>query len=196
MAENILSDYIRFPFRFHEILNDSQKMDFKLASNPDVGALLRTLVSSKPKSKILELGTGTGLGAIWIIDGMDNSSEFHTVENDKKLLSILQKYFSEDSRVKIYNSTGEDFISKNINVKYDFIFADTWPGKFILLDEVLDMIKIGGIYLIDDMKIMNDWPKEHIEKVSILREKLNKRTDFNVCNLEYSTGLMICSKLF
>lgn len=32
----------------------------------------------------------------------------------------------------------------------DFIFADTWHGKYLMLAEVLDMLNPGGLYIIDD----------------------------------------------
>jgi predicted O-methyltransferase YrrM len=53
-----------------------------MASEPLVGALLRTLVASKPAGRFLELGTGTGVATTWMLDGMDPASALTTVDTD------------------------------------------------------------------------------------------------------------------
>ena len=46
---------------------DTRKIEFKMASEPLVGSLLRTLAASKAKGRFLELGTGTGLSTAWLL---------------------------------------------------------------------------------------------------------------------------------
>src|SRR5689334_25145131 len=48
---------------------------------------------------------------------------------------------------------------KNKSQKFDYIFADTWHGKYLLLDEVLSMLNRGGLYIIDDMLPQPNWPE-------------------------------------
>ena len=63
-----------YPATLDLIINDTQKMGFDMASEPKTGSLLRALAASKPNGKFLELGTGTGLSAAWILSGMDKKS--------------------------------------------------------------------------------------------------------------------------
>ena len=51
------------PDGYDEILRDSKAIQFGMPSDMQTGALLSVLVASKPQGTILELGTGTGLGA-------------------------------------------------------------------------------------------------------------------------------------
>jgi predicted O-methyltransferase YrrM len=64
-------DVLNLPAMFEGIESDTRQLDFPLASERTTGALLRTLAASKPGGRILELGTGTGLSACWMLDGMD-----------------------------------------------------------------------------------------------------------------------------
>lgn len=51
----------------------------------------------------------------------------------------------------IISIDGDKWIKDNKRQKFDFIFADTWHGKYLLLEDVLLMLNNGGIYIIDDM---------------------------------------------
>ena len=78
---------------------------------------------------------------------------------------------------------------------FDFIFADTWPGKYNHLEQTLNLLKIGGIYLIDDMKRQDNCPKGHEKKVEDLISYLENRDDFNICKINAFSGVVICTKL-
>ena len=48
-----------------EIQAKSKEIGFSMPSDHYVGSLLKTLVTSKPKSRYLELGTGTGFDLVF-----------------------------------------------------------------------------------------------------------------------------------
>ena len=54
-----------------------------------IGSPLKTLISSKPGSNLLEIGTGIGLSLSWMIDGMDANSTITSVDNDSQLIEIF-----------------------------------------------------------------------------------------------------------
>ena len=62
---------INLPPHYSDILHESLEAGFTMPSDKQTGALLRVLASSKPNGRFLELGTGTGLGVTWLLDGMD-----------------------------------------------------------------------------------------------------------------------------
>ena len=76
----------------------TEESGFTMASQPRQGALLRTLAASRPKSHLLELGTGTGLATAWLLDGMDSGSTLRTVDNDPGAVSIAREHLGADPR--------------------------------------------------------------------------------------------------
>ncbi len=179
-----------------EIENKSKEIGFTMPSDLYIGTLLKTLITSKPKSNILELGTGIGLSLSWMIDGLDSESKIISVDNDPKLIKIAQKYFGDDKRIKLVCSDGTEWIKNYNEGKFDLIFADAWPGKYSEVDEILNLIKIGGLYIIDDMLVQPNWPEGHQENVEILIEYLENRKDFNLTKMNWSTGIIIAAKKF
>jgi hypothetical protein len=52
----------------------------------------------------------------------------------------------------------------NRGKKFDYNFADTGYGKCLLLNEALNMLNKGGLYITDDMLPRPNWPEGHHEK--------------------------------
>ena len=63
---------------------------FSMASEPLVGAMLRTLVASRPAGRFLELGTGTGIATAWLLEGMDEHSKLISVDNDAGVQAVAK----------------------------------------------------------------------------------------------------------
>jgi predicted O-methyltransferase YrrM len=181
----------RFPSTFQDIHSDTDVMGFTMASDPLTGSLLRTLAASKPGGRFLELGTGTGLSTSWLLDGMDEGSTLVTVDNDPALLAIAKRHLGHDTRLELVGSDAGDWLAEHEGESFDLIFADTWHGKYLMLDEALAMLGPGGLYIIDDMLPQPNWPEGHAEKASRLAVNLMGRSDLQVTQLNWSTGLFI-----
>lgn len=102
-----------------EIEAKSKETGFSMPSDLYIGSLLKTLVTSKPKSNLLELGTGTGLSLSWMIDGMDSESRITSVDNDPELSEIAESFFGNDERVKIMCADGTEWIRNYGGDKFD-----------------------------------------------------------------------------
>jgi predicted O-methyltransferase YrrM len=191
-----MTDEIRQPIPsfYLEIEKATKEHGFTMSSDILTCSLLRTLASTKPAGKFLELGTGTGLSTSWILDGMDSSSGITSLDNDDILLKIAQSYLGHDRRLHLVHSDGEEWIMANLGQKFDYIFADTWHGKYLLLDEVLEMINKGGIYIVDDMIPQPNWPEGHQEKAEKFVEYLENRGDLFVTKQYWATGIIIAVK--
>jgi predicted O-methyltransferase YrrM len=156
--------------------------------------LLRTLAAAKPGGRFLELGTGTGLSTSWILDGMSDESSLTSVDNDPKLLEIAQSFLGSDPRLDLICLDGQEWVEANSDQKYDYIFADTWHGKYLMLDEVLAMVNKGGFYLVDDMLPQSNWPDGHAQKALNLIEYLDTREDFTITKQDWATGIILAVK--
>src|ERR1700754_693833 len=90
-----------FPIAYAAIEKATQAAGFTMASDALTGSLLRTLAASKPSGRFLELGTGTGLSASWILDGMDADSILISIDNDDKFLAIAEQFLGTDNRLQL-----------------------------------------------------------------------------------------------
>jgi len=180
-----------FPRAYYQIEEATKASGFDMASDVLTCSLLRTLAASKPAGSFLELGTGTGLSTSWILDGLDKESTLISVDNDDNLLNIAKAFLETDSRLNLISSDGGDWIENNRNIKFDYIFADTWHGKYLLLDEVIAMLNIGGLYIIDDMLRQPNWPEGHQEKAIKLIKDLESRDDLHITKQVWATGIVI-----
>jgi predicted O-methyltransferase YrrM len=184
------------PKILYEIEAKSKEIGFTMPSDRYVGSLLKTLIASKPNSRLLELGTGIGLSLSWMIDGMDAESRLTTIDNDPKLIEIARAYFGKDSRVEILCMDGTRWINGYKGEGFDLVFADAWPGKYSDIEKLLDLVNVGGFYIIDDMSIQANWPEGHHENVNNLIDYLEKREDFNLTKLDWSTGIIIMTRKY
>jgi predicted O-methyltransferase YrrM len=184
-------DIPRKPAMIDAIIDDTHAIGFDMASEPLVGALLSMLAASKPGGRLLELGTGTGHGTAWILAGMDAASQLDTVENDVMVLEIARRHLGGDRRVTFHPMDGASFIANTPRGMYDFIYADAWPGKFSHLDETLDLLKPGGVYVIDDLLPQPNWPEGHAPKVPVLIDRIEGRADLAAVKLAWASGIMI-----
>ena len=176
------------------IETDTKVSGFTMSSERKTGSLLRSLAATKPGGRFLELGTGTGLSTCWILDGMDSESQLISVDDDENVLSIAQKRLGTDTRVEFVCEDGAKFLTTIAGQRFDFIFADTWPGKFTHLDEALCLLKPGGFYIIDDLLPQTNWPEEHAAKIPRLIEALEMRQELFVTKLNWATGLIIATR--
>lgn len=184
------------PENYTEILRRSEEMDFTMPSDLYIGALLKTLISSKRHANVLELGTGASLSLAWMVDGLSQDSYITSVDNDQELSDLARTYFQNDQRVEIVCEDGAIWLQNYIGDQFDLIFADAWPGKYDLLDETLELVKVGGMYVIDDMDSQPNWPEGHEEKALALVDYLDQQKNFNLTKMNWSTGVIIATRTY
>jgi predicted O-methyltransferase YrrM len=175
------------------IQRDSDQLGFTMASEPKTGSLLRSLAASKPGGRFLELGTGTGIGTAWLLDGMDRDSRLQSVDSDPVVSDIARRHLGHDPRLTLYLMDGAAFLLQS-QQQFDLIYADAWPGKFTHLDLALSLIRVGGFYFIDDLLPQTNWPEGHAPNVAALIRDLESRAGFVCCKLSWASGLMILVK--
>jgi predicted O-methyltransferase YrrM len=190
MTDEIIQNY---PINYLDIDEATKQSGFTMSSDPKTCSLLRTLASAKPGGRLLELGTGTGLSTAWILEGMDDGASLTSIDNDTVFLAIAKQYLI-DSRLTLVNKDAGEWIVENRDLAFDFIFADTWHGKYLMLEETLEMLNPGGLYIIDDMLPQSNWPEGHQEKALKLLKALDNRTDLNLTRQCWATGIVIASK--
>jgi predicted O-methyltransferase YrrM len=188
-------DHLNPPAVLKQILQESEVLSFRMASDLLTGSLLRTLAASKPAGKLLEIGTGTGIATSWLLDGMDQESQLITIDQDADVVSVAKKYLEHDNRVTFYTEDAGPWLERISDHSYDLVFADAWPGKYSHLEEALRLLKAGGLYVIDDMLPQPNWPEGHGDHVDRLLAVLEKRSDLLLTKMAWSTGVIVAVKI-
>lgn len=171
------------------------KSGFDQTSQTKTGVLLRTLAASKPRGKLLELGTGAGHSAAWILDGMDTLSTLTSVDKDGSIQKIAQDTI-DDPRVKFVTQAAGEFMLEEATESYDLIFADAWEGKYSHLDTAIGLLKRGGFYIVDDMLPQPNWPEGQKYKVPLLQQTLPNFANLTLLPLDFGTGYIVAVKTY
>lgn len=173
----------------------AEALGFKMSCVPEVGRLLRTLAAAKPAGRFLELGTGIGASAAWMLGGMDKDAHLTSVDSDAAAQDIAREILGDDERLRFVCGDGDDFINRDVRGSYDLIFADAFPGKFAWLDEALDLLAPGGIYVVDDLLPQDTWPENHQPSVDAFRAAITARDDLTITDFgDWSTGVLVAVK--
>jgi len=179
------------PAALEAILRDTHAIGFAMASEAKTGTLLKALAASKPAGRILELGTGTGVGTAWLLAGMDPDARLDSVDNDPAAQDIARRHLGHDPRVTFHLADGAEFLRRLFPRTIDLVYADTWAGKFSDLDAALALVRAGGIYLVDDLLPQPNWPEGHAAKIPVLINDLESRAGFTAVTLAWASGLLI-----
>ena len=182
------------PKAFARLQEKCKEIGFTMPSDIYIGTLLKSLIASKPNARVLELGTGISLSLAWMIEGLDQDSHLISIDNDPMLTNIAKDFFGDDPRLSLLCVDGVEWIKSYSGDGFDLIFADAWPGKYSELDETLAFLNVGGFYVIDDMNPQSNWPSGHAEKANGLIQYLEARTDLTMTKMNWSTGVILCTK--
>jgi len=188
------TENIKLPARLPQLMSETARLNFTMASDTLTGCLLRALAATKPNGKLLELGTGTGVATAWMLDGMDEKSRLVSVEINEVNLEVAKRFLGADLRVIFVHADGGEWLSGAEPDQFDLIFADSWPGKYTHLDEALRLLKRGGLYVIDDMLPQPNWPDGHAGRVDELISILETRDDLIITKMNWSSGIIIGTK--
>jgi predicted O-methyltransferase YrrM len=181
---------------FQDIVAATQRIRGFPASDALTGALLKTLATSKPGGKFLEIGTGTGMGTAWIVDGMNASAHLVTVEKYEKMVAIAKRFLGHDPRITFEVMDADVFITAQQEQSFDLIFADASAGKFHFLAETLRLLKVGGFYIIDHLLPLSSTSEdqEHMRKVNQVITSLEQQAELSLVKMNWATGLLLATK--
>jgi len=167
---------------------------FAMSCDPDAGRLLAVLAAAvPPDGRILELGTGIGVGTAWLLHGLDARSdvEIVTVEIDQVTASAAARtpwpaYVSlvVGDAVEVTRSSG----------LFDLVFADAQGGKWEGLDNTIAALRPGGQLLVDDMTPPTFVDSNHEMKTAEVRARILRHPSLTSVEIAWSTGLILSTR--
>ncbi|MFD1731620.1 NUDIX domain-containing protein [Deinococcus malanensis] len=136
---------------------EGAKTGFDYGCSLEVGRLLRVLAASRPTGHLLELGTGLGTGATWLLAGMGRHAQLLTVENDPDRALTARKLLQHDSRAEVLHG---DWTETLAHGPFDLIFADCAPAKreSAQLDRLVNALCPGGVLVLDNFTLPRGCP--------------------------------------
>ncbi|MFF8406819.1 O-methyltransferase [Streptomyces sp. NPDC015684] len=125
---------------------------FTKSCRPEVGALMAVLAAAVPAGgRVLELGTGVGVGLAWVMHGLRSRSDVNVVsveidEEKSKLVSGA----GWPEQVSLIVGDAREILSGTGT--FDLVFLDV-PGrlKASLIEKAITCLRPAGQLLIDDM---------------------------------------------
>lgn len=139
---------------------------------PQVGKLLQVLASGKPNGRIGEQGTGVGVGTAWLASGLRGDAHLLSVEINPSRATAVAELFNDYPHVKIKAGDWHEVMSAN--QPYDLLFVDAMPRGELLNPSnwgaLVDLIKIGGQIVMDDLTPVEQWLPEWNDIVDAKRE--------------------------
>ena len=157
---------------------------------------------TKPKY-ILEVGTYTGYSTLCLAEGIKDSGELHTIDNNEELYNFQREYFNKSGYGdKIFQHLGNaiDLID-TINLKFDLIFLDADKENYTnYLELLINKLNTNGVLITDNVlwngKVIksisdDDLSTQEIDKFNKL---MNQRSDMETIILPIRDGISISRK--
>ena len=182
--DNILNYSISKSEKESKLLNDLYRETYLKVLNPRMisghyqGRILSLISKIVSPKKILEIGTYTGYSAICLCEGMDKDGILHTIDNNKELVEIQNKYFKKANlKDKIVQHSGDaKNIIPSIDEEFDIVFIDadkeSYPEYY---DLIINKVRPGGIIIADNIL----WSGKVLEKVEKEDQATKSIIEFN-----------------
>ena len=117
---------------------------------PATGAALRMLAASVAARSVAEIGTGTGVSGLWILDGMGPDGVLTTIDVEPEIQREARRAFESGgrarSRTRIIRGRASDVLPRMAARSYDMVVLDVEPEESAaLIDQALRMLRVGGV---------------------------------------------------
>ncbi len=167
---------------------------FQLACEVEVGRLLATLSTAVPEGgRILEIGTGVGVGLAWLVHGLGERHDIEvvTVELDDGVQKTTRSaswppwvHFKSGDGAEVVGGLGA----------FDLIFPDAPGGKIFKLDRTVAALRPGGVLIVDDMDLTRHEDEELRAALTVVRQRLLEDAELVCAELGYSSGVIVAVK--
>jgi SAM-dependent methyltransferase len=124
-------------------------------TTPGSGAFLRYLAFTLKAQSVVEVGTGSGVGSLWLLDGMLESGTLTSIDDEMEHTQIAKLAFAEaditQSRYRLITNTVVDVISKLTDRAYDLVVVRHNPEDLsYVISEAHRILRSGGTLVIDN----------------------------------------------
>ncbi|CAB4721144.1 unannotated protein [freshwater metagenome] len=173
---------------------------------PGAGAYLRHLAFTLSAQSVVEVGTGSGVGSLWLLEGMLSSGTLTSIDDEMEHTRIAKIAFGEadiaQTRYRLITNSVLDVISKLTDRAYDLVVLRHDPQDLAyVISEAHRILRSGGALVIDNFfggsKVCD--PAQRDPKTVSLRDAgkiIKNDTEHWVSTLiPIGDGLLVATKL-
>lgn len=122
---------------------------------PGSGAALRLIAAAANARTVVEVGTGTGVGSLWLLRGMRADGVLTTVDVEPEHQRVARETFSAagiaTSRVRLISGRALDVLPRLTDGAYDLVFCDADKAEYpAYLEQATRLLRDGGIVVFDN----------------------------------------------
>ena len=159
-----------------------------------MGKLLAALAAAVPGGgRVLEIGTGVGVGLAWLVHGLGarQDVEVVTVELDD---AVRQRALSarRPPWVRFESGDGAEVVGRL--GQFDLIFADAPGGKIFKLRRSVAALREGGVIVVDDLDLARHADEQLRSALAVVRHRLLENAELVCAELGFSSGVIVAVK--
>lgn len=154
LGEEFLPEDSLFPQG--DIIGDARERGSELGVSPllaGAGAALRSIAAMVNARTAVEVGTGTGVGSLYILSGMAADGVLTTIDPEPENQRVARESFSKAgvarTRVRTIGGRGEDVLSRLTPNAYDMVvLCADHPHILDLADTSMRLLRTGGVLVV------------------------------------------------
>jgi predicted O-methyltransferase YrrM len=122
---------------------------------PGVGAALRVLAAALAARTVVEVGTGTGVAALWLLGGMPEDGVLTSIDIETEHQKAAREAFTEagiaPNRTRLISGPALDVMPRLTDGAYDLVVLDADKKEYAdYLDQALRLLRPGGVLAFDN----------------------------------------------
>jgi predicted O-methyltransferase YrrM len=170
------------------------------------GAHLSFLAHLLKAQSVVEVGTGSGVGALWLLEGMLKSGTLTSIDDEAEHTSIAKMAFADaeiaPQRFRLITNPVMEVMTKLTDRAYDLVIYRHNPEDLIYaISEAQRILRSGGVFVIDNFfgggKVSD--PAQRDPKTVALREagKILRadHENWSTSLIPVGDGLLLATKL-
>jgi predicted O-methyltransferase YrrM len=122
---------------------------------PGAGAYLRHLAHMLSAQSVVEIGTGSGVGALWVLEGMMPSGTLTSIDDEMEHSNIAKSALQDaeiaPARFRLITNPVMDVMTKLTDRAYDLVIFRHNPEDIgYAIAEAHRILRSGGVFVIDN----------------------------------------------
>ena len=120
---------------------------------PAVGNFLKFATQLTGAKSVVEIGTNSGVGGLWVLQGLPNDGVLTTIDAEREHSKIARTVFEEAdipaTKYRIITGNLIDVVGKLADNSYELIITRDAMDLFEIVQESFRLLKSGGLLIID-----------------------------------------------